>query len=73
MTPVDPTDYWRLRALSAEQDTAQARLDAAKARREACWQALVSTYRLDPTRAYIARDEDCTLHDQPAGPIEMPR
>lgn len=63
MTPVilDPPDYWQLRALSADVEIVQTRLDALRTRREALWKALVEKYALDASKPYAARDEDCSL------------
>jgi hypothetical protein len=58
---LDPLDYWQLRALTADLDAAQARLEALRTRRQALWTALAAKYALDPAGAYAARDEDCSL------------
>ncbi|HKA75340.1 MAG TPA: hypothetical protein VKE26_26290 [Xanthobacteraceae bacterium] len=61
VTPLDPLDYWRLRALTADLDAAQARLEALRTRRQALWAALAEKYHLEAAGAYAARDEDCAL------------
>jgi hypothetical protein len=58
---LDPLDYWQLRALTADLDAAQARLEALRTRRQALWTSLVEKYHLEATAAYAARDEDCSL------------
>lgn len=67
-TPIDPVEYWKLRALTAELDAAQAalalaqtRIELARTKRAACWAALTAQYDLDPARQYGALDESCSL------------
>jgi hypothetical protein len=66
-TTLDPIDYWQLRALTADLDAAQVRVEALRTRRQAVWTQLAQKYALDATASYAARDEDCTLHESPAG------
>lgn len=61
MTTLAPADYWQLRALTADLDAAQARLELLRARRQACWLQLAAQYQLEAARPYAARDEDCAL------------
>lgn len=68
MPTLEPPDYWKLRAVSADlerEQTAlllvQTRVETLRVRREAVWAALVEKYQLDATTPYAARDEDCSL------------
>lgn len=65
---LEPTDYWRLRALDADLQrsqmaitVAQQQAGAAQTKRQALWRELVEKYQLDPAANYRADDEDCSL------------
>jgi hypothetical protein len=67
-TAIDPVLYWKLRALSAELEAAQAmatlaqaRLELARKHRAACWAEVANQYDLSPTRPYGLIDDSCSL------------
>jgi hypothetical protein len=73
LTKLDPTEYWHLRASVAELErdqtalaALQARVEATRVRHETLWQTTLNKYGLDPSRRYLARDEDCGLAESEA-------
>jgi len=67
---LDPVDYWRLRAATADVERdqvalvlAQARVEMSRRQRQAVWSAIATKYGLDAERAFAARDEDCSLNE----------
>lgn len=67
---LEPVEYWKLRALSADLaaaqiglELAQVRLELARSRRAAHWMPLATQYELQADRAYGAVDDTCSLVD----------
>jgi hypothetical protein len=65
---LEPCDYWKLRAVSADLErdqvalaAAQARIELARQRRHALWTETATKYGLDPVKSYTANDDECSL------------